>query len=90
MSRSKSRSPQKKEFIKLEIKLKAEIKKLLLENRKLKKIIKELQNKKPINKKEKSFITECPNCNSTIKNFDLPEGKLYLCSNACGYRKVKK
>ena len=60
-----------------------------LEIEQLKKKLDKLETKefKPV--KGKKQEKGCPTCGSSIKTTDLPFGKLYICSEGCGWREVK-
>ena len=73
--------------------LQDKIGKLEIENAKLKKEIAKLSAGKDEEKPKKATVVNkktCPDCQSDIKLTELPHGILELCSNACGYRQVRK
>ena len=58
--------------------------------KKLDKIEKKSEDYVPKRKSQPTGKSGCPKCGSALKESELPFGTMVLCSDACGYREIKR
>lgn len=69
--------------------LEEQVNKLKTENELLKRKLEKTQDEPKYKKEKPKSPGGCPVCDATIKETELPFGKLRICSKGCGWRQVK-